>query len=180
MNSLYQAFKDRAEAAKAEVFRLQSIREAAAFLGDLLARLGVAEAPGARALVAGDGWADARARQLLASTPGVSFDVTVAEAAQALAGVSRLEWALADTGTLAQDATPAAQRLVSTLPRIHVALVPTAGLLPDLPALLARVDPRRARYLALITGPSRTADIERVLTIGAHGPERLIIVFFDE
>lgn len=44
----------------------------------------------------------------------------------------------------------------------------------------ARVDPRRARYLALITGPSRTADIERVLTIGAHGPERLIIVFFDE
>jgi L-lactate dehydrogenase complex protein LldG len=63
---------------------------------------------------------------------------------------------------------------------VHIALVSTAALLPDLPALLTRVDPRKSAYLAFITGPSRTADIERVLTIGVHGPERLIIVLVDD
>ena len=35
-------------------------------------------------------------------------------------------------------------------------------------------------YIAMITGPSRTADIERVLTIGVHGPKRLIIILVDD
>jgi L-lactate dehydrogenase complex protein LldG len=36
------------------------------------------------------------------------------------------------------------------------------------------------RYLACVTGPSRTADIERVLTIGVHGPRQLVILAVDE
>ena len=49
-----------------------------------------------------------------------------------------------------------------------------------MPSWLADADPKRMGYLSMITGPSRTADIERVLTIGVHGPERLIIIFVDE
>jgi L-lactate dehydrogenase complex protein LldG len=49
-----------------------------------------------------------------------------------------------------------------------------------LPAFIQRVDPRKSAYLAFITGPSRTADIERVLTIGVHGPARLIIILVDD
>jgi len=61
-----------------------------------------------------------------------------------------------------------------------VALVGTARLREDLGAVLQRIHPGKTAYISLITGPSRTADIERVLTIGVHGPERLIVVFVDE
>ena len=47
-------------------------------------------------------------------------------------------------------------------------------------AIRSYYDPKSAHYIAMITGPSRTADIERVLTIGVHGPERLVIVFIDQ
>ena len=91
-----------------------------------------------------------------------------------------MDWGLADTGTLVQDATDVDKRLVSTLPPLHIAIVPTAALLPDLAAVFERVDPRKSAYLSFITGPSRTADIERVLTIGVHGPERLVIILVDD
>jgi L-lactate dehydrogenase complex protein LldG len=79
-----------------------------------------------------------------------------------------------------QAADEADKRLVSTLPPLHIALVSASAVLPGLPALIERVDPRESAYLAFITGPSRTADIERVLTIGVHGPARLIIILVDD
>ena len=91
-----------------------------------------------------------------------------------------MEWAIADTGTLVTDAAPVERRLVSSLPVIHIAVVPTSAIEADMPAVLARIHPSQSGYISMITGPSRTADIERVLTIGIHGPSRLVIVFVDE
>jgi L-lactate dehydrogenase complex protein LldG len=91
-----------------------------------------------------------------------------------------MDWALADTGSLVADQTAVEQRLASTLPTIHIAIIGTDRILADKSAVFTRINPAASRYIAFITGPSRTADIERVLTIGVHGPKRLIIVFVDE
>ena len=177
---MFERFKSKAEEARAEIFRFPDTPAAADFLTAFLIAEGASEAPATAALFAEAPYLTGAARARLAQLPGAGFDVSREQAAQAKFGVSQMDWALADTGTLVQDATAVAQRLVSTLPPVHIALVPTAGLLPDLPSLLSRVDPRQSGYLAFITGPSRTADIERVLTIGVHGPKRLVALFVDD
>ena len=117
---------------------------------------------------------------LLAQVPGLTFEVTRESAAAARVGVSQLDWAIAGTGTLVQDATAVAKRLVSTLPTIHVAVIGTGRILESLGGVLQRLRPDQVNCISFITGPSRTADIERVLTIGVHGPERLVIVAVDD
>ncbi len=179
MNAIFESFKARAEAVSAEVHRFATRPEALEFILSLLRDQGVLDGPEPGALWA-DGSFQREARPLLAGrAPGLGFEVTREAAARVRIGISQMDWAVADTGTLVQDAAPVAQRLVSTLPPIHVALAATGSILPDLAAVLGRIGPAQTGYVALITGPSRTADIERVLTIGVHGPERLIIVFVD-
>jgi len=176
---MFEQFKTRAQGVSAEVYRFPTEAEAFAFLVAFLREEGVAEQAGQYGVFAACPFLDRVDRAPLAAIEGMSFEVTRERAAAAKIGISQVDWALADTGTLVQDATAIDKRLVSTLPTIHVALIATAGLRPDMPAWLADVRPEQANYIAMITGPSRTADIERGLTIGVHGPERLVIVFID-
>ena len=177
---MYEQFKTRAEGVSAEVYRFGNRTEALEFITGFLRQEGVADVPQGYALWADCPFLEGGDRSALGGIAGLKFTVSRDLAAQARFGISQLDRALADTGSLVQDATAVEQRLVSTLPDIHIAIVPTGGLLPDMPALLTRLRPEESNYIAMITGPSRTADIERVLTIGVHGPERLVIVFVDE
>ena len=177
---MYEQFKARAEGVSAEVYRYSTQAEAAEFIIRFLQQAGVSDTPGNGALWADCPFLDGIERKRLEAVPGLTFDVTRERAADALIGISQVTWALADTGTVVQDSTAIEQRLVSSLSTIHIAIAPTAGLLADMPALLTRMKPSRSAYIAMITGPSRTADIERVLTIGVHGPSRLVIIFVDE
>lgn len=176
---MYEQFKARAEGVSAEVHRFATAAEALAFLVGFLENEGVADQAGRSGVFAACPFLEHVDRSRLAAIPGLAFEVTRERAAAAKVGISQVDWALADTGTLVQDATAIDKRLVSTLPAIHVALIETGGLRPDMPSWLADVRPEQTNYIAMITGPSRTADIERVLTIGVHGPERLVIVFID-
>ncbi len=105
------------------------------------------------------------------------------EAAGVAAGVTSACFGIADTGTLVLESTPEDVRLASTLPPRHFVLLDRSKIVAD---GLAAVEPLRClhqqqprNYLAYITGPSRTADIERVLTIGVHGPKQLYILLLD-
>lgn len=102
------------------------------------------------------------------------------QAASAAAGVTGANFALADTGSVVLESTAEAIRLATTLPERHFVLLDPAKILPDGPAAVPwlrkfrEASPRH--FLAYISGPSRTADIERVLTIGVHGPRELHIL----
>ncbi len=177
---MVESFKTRAEAVSAQVQRVATRELALELILRLLREENVGDKPGSRAVWADRLIGEAEKQRLQRAVPGLTFDVTRELAAEAKVGISRMDWALANTGTLVQAADAVDTRLVSTLPLLHIAVVSTAALLPDLSALLERVDPRQSAYLSFITGPSRTADIERVLTIGVHGPARLTIVMVDE
>lgn len=86
-------------------------------------------------------------------------------------GVTGADMALPETGTLVLRTGPECPRAASLLPRVHLALVQPAALRADLATVLDEL--KGDRHYVLITGPSRTADIELVVTIGVHGPQVL-------
>jgi L-lactate dehydrogenase complex protein LldG len=86
------------------------------------------------------------------------------------AGVSRAVYALADTGSVVLAASPEEPRAASLLPDVHVTLVSEDVILPGLDELFAAVGEDLPSSLAIVTGPSRSADIEQLLTVGVHGP----------
>ena len=181
MSPLFDTFKTRAEAVSAEVNRFATKAEALDFILALLRQEHVADIHQSRAVWANGSLLDGVDRQRLTElAPGLTFDVTVDAAESSKIGISQVEWAISDTGTLVTDAAPVERRLASTLPVIHVAVAATDSIQPDMAAAFARIHPDQSGYISMITGPSRTADIERVLTIGVHGPSRLVIVFVDE
>lgn len=175
---MYEQFKVRAEGVGAEVHRFGSRWEALDFvLAFLQQETGATQSSAVWA--GGPFLSGIDAAQLSEKIPGLSFDVSRQAAADAKIGISEMDWASADTGSLVADQTAVEQRLASTLPAIHVAVIGTERILADKAAVFARINPGTSRYIAFITGPSRTADIERVLTIGVHGPKRLVIVCVD-
>lgn len=88
-------------------------------------------------------------------------------------GVTGVDAALPETGTLVLTTSPERPRVVSLLPRVHLAILTGEALRADLRQAFA--DIRQEGYSVLITGPSRTADIELTLTLGVHGPKALYV-----
>jgi L-lactate dehydrogenase complex protein LldG len=112
--------------------------------------------------------------QMNASTP-------VSELETAGAGITLCDALIAQTGSVLLTTKSAGGRALSVLPPHHVVLAHEAQLLADLPAafdlLYQRYGEKFPSFSTLITGPSRTADIERTLVLGAHGPKKLTILF---
>ncbi len=94
--------------------------------------------------------------------------------------LTAVDGGIAETGTLVLDSAAEDVRLVTMLADTHVAILPVSRIKPDAAAFAATLDARlktgKPAYHAFITGASRTADIERVLAIGVHGPRELHIL----
>jgi len=112
---------------------------------------------------------------------GVTAEARSAEGRD-LVGVTGSFCAIAETGTLLLLSGPSTPPSTSLLPESHIAIVACSrivGTMEDAWAL-ARAElgelPRTANF---VSGPSRTADIEQTLVLGAHGPYRVHVVLFD-
>lgn len=178
-DTLYNEFKEKAELLSAEVHRTANMDEARQLVTKIIGELNID-----KVVYAPSELVEAIDVTGIGKTTGIVMtDENLRQnAADAGLGISQLDYAIAEIGTIVGNATSIESRMVSVLPPIHLALVRTNNILPNLLETIALYNKNLGelpRYLTFVSGPSRTADIERVLTIGVHGPGRLIIVFID-
>lgn len=177
---LFDEFATRAKNVSAEVFRVASAADARQVLLDLAKsveakKVVAVSCPLVKAAGALDALADAGV-EVFTEAAAIRSQADTADL-----GISGVEFGVAETGSVCQDALAIEGRLVSTLPPIHVVFLDSGKIVPgmaDAFGVVAQVFDRG--YISFITGPSRTADIERVLTIGVHGPSRFVIIAVDE
>src|SRR6266487_6273514 len=106
-----------------------------------------------------------------------------ASVADAPAGLSVAELAIAETGSVLLAENALGARVVGMLTLTHFVLVRKETLFPMLEDAgkrlqeLTKSGSDQRHYISLVTGPSRTADIERTLTIGVQGPKALCVIF---
>ena len=97
--------------------------------------------------------------------------------------VGRGRYAVAETGSVVVAEPDHEDRLAALLCQHHVVLVPALTMVEDrlesAPRLRSLIVGESARYVSFVSGPSRTSDIERELTIGAHGPKALTVILVD-
>ena len=123
---------------------------------------------------------------VMARTSGLSPEVLRQQAAEAGIGITGVDYAVAETGSVVVLPREGLSRLVSLLPPIHVALVRPQEVVESLEDLfiLRRLAYHQGggdmgSYMNLITGPSRTADIEQTLVVGVHGPKEAHLILLE-
>lgn len=179
MNLLYERFQTKMQGVAGECYRTKTLRDAEELIASIVKEKGIesvamVDSPIANAINLRD--------KLSAQGVAVYTDRYQEITPTVGAGITEMKWAIAELGTLVQYAENVNERLCSSFTPIHIALVQTSTLLPNIMTALATIhkESQIPGFVGFITGPSRTSDIERVLTIGVHGPEQLVAVFVDE
>ena len=171
-------FVDQAEAVAANVFPVAGTRE----VFDLVERV-----LGGRPFIAWDdldhivsGWQPEAARRgwnrVDATVMGDSRESDHKRVASAAVGITGADCAIAATGTVVLAHGPGRPRSASLLVEDHIVLLPADRIVHSLEEALRFVDWSQTSNLVAITGPSRTGDIESILTLGVHGPRHVHIV----
>ncbi len=126
---------------------------------------------------------DAPLQQLL-KQGGIPFESGEENFAEARLGITRCEYLIARLGTVMVSSRVCPGRRMMVYPEIHLILAFASQLVPDLKQALQQI---KVKYkddypslVSLITGPSRTADIEKTLVMGAHGPKELYVFLIDD
>ena len=177
---MVRQMKERARAVQAVVFDIQTLAEAYDYAVELTRKQN-----GRTLAVAGF---DAEAVRPLAercTAAGLKLlEGPLRSHAEAIdTSLTPATWGIAETGSLVVDSGSEDMRIATMLADTHVAILPHSRLKPDAMSLENELNGRLKKdnpsYTAFITGASRTADIERVLAIGVHGPQELHILMME-
>lgn len=99
--------------------------------------------------------------------------------AGAAAGITGARLAVAEPATIALAAAPGSPRATSLLPPAHLCVLRVADVVADLAAAFERVASDLPSALTWVAGPSRTADLEMITTLGVHGPRTVDVFLVD-
>jgi L-lactate dehydrogenase complex protein LldG len=115
---------------------------------------------------------------------GIPFNSKLSNITEARLGITRCECLVARLGTVMVSSRTSPGRKINVFPEIHLVLGYTSQLVPDLKQAIQRVKKKYQDNLpsmiSFITGPSRTADIEKTLVMGAHGPKELYVFLVED
>jgi len=177
-NSLIQTFKENLEAVGGHCVvaedETQVVQAARTIIADLqktslrARRIALSDSPAVERLF----------RDLHVSVDEITINPSRAEIFGYDVGVSAAQYAIADTGTLVLESEAEKHRLVSLVPPVHIAVIEADKICFTLAEALAKVNQgsELSPTVTMITGPSRTADIELTLAIGVHGPQELYVI----
>ncbi len=180
------AFADKLSLLKAEFYRCADTREAASQLQALLSPLANNDSGQAgrpqflrhvsvllEEVTRHESW-------LQANVAVQTEDIAAREFAHFKAGITTVESLVARTGSIVVSSAGNGGRRLSVLPPFHIAIATVDQLVNSLDDAIANFRrsgrERLTSALTIITGPSRTADIEKILVLGAHGPKRLAVI----
>jgi len=99
------------------------------------------------------------------------------------AGVTYCEFLIARLGSIMISSKQISGRRLNVFPENHIVIANTSQIVPDIKDALLGMKDRYGKdlpsFVTVITGPSRTADIEKTLVMGAHGPKELYLFLVD-
>lgn len=177
---LIDTFQQKLEAASGICLQADGLAQAAAHACKVAADNG-------NTAVAAMGWDEAAMQTIAESCNKAGLKLILGDirshSGELFTALTPAQWAAAETGTILVDSADEDLRLATMLGEIHVAVLRAGDIAVNMEALaepVKRLMASGAGYLACISGASRTADIERVLTIGVHGPVELHVVILPE
>ncbi len=175
-NNLLHDFINNAEELSSELFRCKNINIAYEKIAEIITDEKVKEVG-----CAGEGYTKGLLKFLHNKGIKVLNEGSPKELAGLNIGITSAEVGIADTGSLGVIQSDYYPRLFSTLPPVNIMILESSKIVKDkFEATKEMTKEGMPGYFVYISGPSRTADIERVLTLGVHGPKRLIIMLVDK
>jgi L-lactate utilization protein LutC len=127
-----------------------------------------------------DRWSDSylTAQQDLATVEGDLTRGSSPRCAAFAVGITEADALIARTGSVLLTTTTCGGRRLSVLPEHHIVVARSSQIVPSLEEGLSRIKSQGKEWSSacIITGPSRTADIEKILVFGAHGPKKITVI----